>query len=93
MSHFGGMALMVSIGSALIACTLNLQQLSPPNWLYESLPGRLMWSYADGGSIYIVIGAVMILIGFLWKTLNIKLMTANPYDELAFSTEYSPIRS
>jgi hypothetical protein len=73
--------LITIIGILLIDVTLCLQQFEPPSWVVGSLPGKLMWGYSDGGSAYIIVGAVLILIGFLWKTLSVKFKTAPPHNE------------
>jgi hypothetical protein len=77
--------LVIGLGLVLIACTLNLQQMAPPNWAANSLPGKLLWGYDDGGSVYIIIGAILTLIGFFWKTLSIKFKLSGLCDEFALS--------
>jgi hypothetical protein len=74
--------LIIGLGIALASITLWLQQMNPPDWATESFLGKLMWGLNDGGATYIVVGSVMVLVGFLWKTLCIKLEVSSTHNKL-----------
>ncbi len=82
--------LIIGLGIALISITLWLQQLSPSGWAADSVAGKLMW---DGGSAYIVVGSIMILVGFLWKTLCIKLEIGSTEDKLILAGNKNDINN
>jgi hypothetical protein len=77
--------LTIGVGIILIGGTLCLQQFEAPSWAVRFPLGKLMWGYGDGGSTYIITGIILMLTGFLWKTLSIKFKIANPHNEIVLS--------
>lgn len=75
--------LIIIIGIVLIIGTFYLRQFNTPSWVLEGLGGsavRLMYGYG-GGWFYYILGVVLIIIGFIWKTLSVKVSVAGLYEE------------
>lgn len=81
----------IGIGVSLAACVLNLQQIDPPSWIASFSLGRFIWGYGEADSPIIAIGAILILVGFFWKTLSIKLKISQQNDEIALSGDKNTV--
>ncbi len=73
--------LIIIIGIVLIAGTFYVRQFDPPSWAIGA-PGRLMYGHGSfGGWFYYILGVVLIIIGFIRKTLSIKFSVAGIPEE------------
>ena len=77
---------LIILGIALIAGTIYMQQIDPPDWFLGIAPGRLMYGYdgSFGGWFYYILGVALIIIGYIRKTLSVKLSVAGLSEEQVF---------
>jgi hypothetical protein len=81
--------LLIVICIVLIATTFYLRQQDPVSWLSGISFGRLLYGYGSDGSLggwfYYVLGAVLIIVGYRWKTPSIKFRVAGLTGEQVLS--------
>jgi len=82
--------LIICAGIAIIVGTLFLQRLD--GWIFGIPVGRMIWGYGNG-EWYLIIGMLLMLLGFMWKTLSIKFKVDNLSDELVLSGDWSTVKS
>lgn len=74
-------------GLVMIVGTIILRQCEPQSWLIGPW-GRLMYGYEDGsmgGWICYILGVVIIIVGFIWKSPSVKLSASSLSEEEVFT--------
>jgi hypothetical protein len=80
----------ITIGILLIVVTFLLRQVGSPDWVRFGPLGRLM--YGEGGvwfyySIGVFFGVFSIVVGYIWKTMSIKLSVSGVSEEQVIRAE------
>ena len=80
--------LVTVIGFLVIVATFCIRQFDPPSWANISPFSRLMYGYGDGwggGWAYYILGVILIISGYIWKSSSIKCSVAGISGELVLS--------